>query len=106
MERQVGKGYKGGSAPAMKIMDVGRAEQVRVVQGISSTNFNPIWIDETLYFISDREAALFNLYKYDATSNRVEKMSSEDVWDVRAAGGHGSDIVYEAGGRLYALNTD
>ncbi|MBT5219335.1 MAG: peptidase S41 [Woeseia sp.] len=98
------KGYGGGSAPPMQIMDIAD-QQVKVIPGHSSTNFNPIWIDGTPYFISDREDKLFNIYRYDSASNDVEKVSMEDLWDVRAAGGHGSDIVYEAGGRLFALNT-
>jgi len=98
------KGYKGGSAPAMKIMDIAAA-QVTVVPGNSSTNFNPIWINDSLYFVSDREGDLFNIYRYDPSSARVEKVSSENLWDVRAAGGHGTDIIYEAGGRLFELDT-
>ncbi len=98
------KGYRGGSAPAVQIMDVA-GESVTTVPAAGSTNFNPIWLDGTLYFISDRENDLFNLYRYDAGTSSVARVSSEDTWDIRAAGGHGMDIVYESGGRLKNLNT-
>ena len=98
------KGYRGGSTPAVQVMDIAN-ETVTTIAGAGATNFNPIWLDGVLYFLSDREDELFNLYRYDDAGGDVERVSNEDVWDVRAAGGHGSDIVYESGGRLKLLNT-
>lgn len=98
------KGYRGGSTPAVQIMDLAAAT-VTTVPGADATNFNPIWLGGALYFLSDREDELFNLYRYDAVGGGVSRVSNETVWDIRAAAGHGSDIVYESGGRLKALHT-
>jgi tricorn protease len=98
------KGYRGGSAPPVQIMDLS-AESVTTIPGAGSTNFNPIWLDGQLYFISDRDNKLFNIFSYDESRNEVRKVSSEETWDVRAAAGDGTDIVYESGGRLKMLDT-
>jgi len=99
------KGYRGGTTPAIQIMDI-KAQTVITIPGADATNFNPLWLDGQLYFISDRENEIFNIYRYDASSKAITKVSKEPVWDVRAASGHGSSIVYEAGGSLKSLDVN
>jgi len=98
------RGYRGGSTPAVQIMDIA-AQTITIVPGAGANNINPMWLGEKLYFVSDRENKSLNVYSYDSSSGNVAKVSGEDVWDVRAAGAHGSEIVYESGGRLKELNT-
>jgi tricorn protease len=96
------KGYRGGTTPAIQIIDR-QADTVTEVPGAGVTNFNPIWMGDDLYFISDRDAEIYNLFRYDAVSGAISKVSDEQTWDVRAAGGHDGVIVYESGGRLKSL---
>jgi tricorn protease len=93
------KGYRGGTTPAIQIMDIEK-QTVITVPGAGVTNFNPLWLSGQLYFISDRENEIYNIYRYDPASEEITKISNETIWDVRAASGHGSTIVYEAGGHL------
>lgn len=99
------KGYRGGTTPAIQIMDIEK-QTVITVPGAGVTNFNPLWLDGQLYFISDRENEIYNIYRYDPNNMAITKVSNEAVWDVRAASGHGSKIVYEAGGQLKSLDLD
>ena len=99
------KGYRGGTVPAIQIMDI-KAQTVTTIAGADVTNFNPFWLNGQVYFISDRENEIFNIYRYDTDSKAISKVSNEPVWDVRSASGHGSTIVYEAGGRLKSLDLD
>ena len=96
------KGYRGGTTPAVWIMDL-KAQSLVQVPGAGSTNFNPMYVDGSLYFVSDRDRELFNIFRYseDGTLTRV---TDEKVWEVRAAAGHDGTIVYEAGGRLKQLD--
>ncbi|MGB5247610.1 MAG: PDZ domain-containing protein, partial [Woeseia sp.] len=97
------KGYRGGTTPAIQIMDLD-AKTVVTVPGADATNFNPLWLGDQLYFLSDRDNKQFSVFHYDPASAAISKVSGETVWDIRAAGGHGSTIVYEAGGRLKSLD--
>jgi tricorn protease len=97
------KGYRGGTTPAINIMDLDE-ESVVTVPGPGATNFNPIWLDGRLYFLSDRDDKTFNLFRYDPSGQTLDRVSNERDWDIRAAGGHGETIVYEAGGRLKSLD--
>jgi tricorn protease len=97
------KGYRGGTTPEIQIMDM-PANAVVTVPGAGVTNFNPMWLGDSLYFISDREDEIYNVFRYDADSGAVARISGEEVWDVRAAGAHVDTIVYESGGRLKSLD--
>lgn len=99
------KGYRGGVTPAIRIMDVD-AGTVTTVPGGGATNFDPVWLAGQLYFVSDREDEVFNVFRYDPASGDIERLSDESLWDVRALDGHGSTLVYEAGGRLKRLAAD
>ncbi len=93
------KGYRGGTTPAIQIMDLD-AQTVSVVPGAGATNFNPIWLDGQLYFVSDRDDKRFNIFRFDPSRSDITKITDETAWDVRSASGHGTTIVYETGGRL------
>jgi len=99
------KGYRGGTTPAVQIMNAAGSE-VTTIPGAGTTNFNPLWLDGKVYFLSDREDKIFNLFSYDPGSGQLDRITSEPTWDIRAASGHGSSIVYESGGRLKQLNLD
>jgi tricorn protease len=99
------KGYRGGTTPAIQIMDM-EAQTVTVVPGAGATNFNPLWLDGDLYFLSDRDDKLFNVHHYDPETGVTERVTNETIWEAHSAAGFGSDIVYEAGGRLKRLATE
>lgn len=97
------KGYRGGTTPAIQIMDAKRS-QVTTVDGAGATNFNPFWLDGKVYFLSDRDNKVSNLFSYDPVSAAIRQLTREARWSIRAAGGFGSTVVYEAGGRLWRLD--
>jgi len=97
------KGYRGGTTPAINVMAADR-ETVEVVPGAGAMNFNPFWLDGQVYFLSDRDDKVMNLFRYDPASKSVDRLTSETEWDIRAAGGFGGTVVYEAGGRIKRLD--
>ncbi len=97
------KGYRGGTAPEIRIMDM-RAQTAVTIPGAGATCFNPVWLDGALYFLSDREREIYNLFRYDPADGALTKVSDERTWDIRAANGHDGTIVYESGGRLKTLD--
>lgn len=98
-------GYRGGTTPAVQVMNADRSE-VYTVPGAGATNFNTLWLGGQLYFLSDREDETFQVFRFDPDSRSLSQVSNETGWDIRSAGGYGSTIVYEAGGRLKRLDVD
>lgn len=96
------RGHEGGTQPAINILDL-EGNSLETIDGGQSNNINPLWIGDTVYFLSDRDDnKVLNIYRY--ADGSVEKVSDEDMWDIRWFAAEGSDIVYEAGGKLKSLN--
>lgn len=94
------RGYRGGSTPPIQIIDFNR-KSVVTVGTLRSTNRNPMWLGEQLYFLSDQaEGGTHNLYRYDPSRKTWTQLTDESEWDIRSAAAEGGQIVYEAGGRL------
>jgi tricorn protease len=98
------KGYRGGLAPAVHLIDLA-AGTLDVVPGERASHIEPLWVGGRLHFIADRDDAAFNLYAWDEATRSARRLTDERPWDVRAADAHGDAIVYEAGGRLKELDT-
>ncbi len=98
------RGYRGGMTPFIRILDLdsGRIERI---PGQRVNDIEPMWDGDTLYFISDRDDKVFNVFRYDRQTGSAEPLTHEDVWDVRSADVHHGVVVYEAGGRLKTLDT-
>lgn len=97
------RGYRGGASPSVMIMDM-EAQSVIEVEGDRTNDIEPMWIGDDVFFISDRDDKVLNIFRYDAATGQVEKVSNETVWDIRAADAHDDTIIYEAGGRLKTLD--
>ncbi|MDT8439554.1 MAG: PDZ domain-containing protein [Wenzhouxiangellaceae bacterium] len=100
------KGYRGGTTPSIRILDLDKQEIVARVPGERVTDFNLFWLADQLYFLSDRDDETFNLFRFDRASGRIDKLSDEREFDILAAAGHGSEVVYATGGRLKRLALD
>ena len=93
------RGYRGGTAPSIRILDL-KNKSATKVPGERSSDIAPFWLDGKVYFLSDREDKTHNLYRFNPDNSRIEKLTDEKEWDVRSASGHGTTIVYEVAGGL------
>jgi len=94
------KGYRGGTTPPILVMDMA-AQTVTTIPGAGATNFSPFWLDGRVYFVSDRNDEIFNVFRWEPATGALTQISHEALWDVRWASGDGATIVYESGGRLW-----
>ncbi len=64
-----------------------------------------MWHGTTLYFLSDRDAAKrANIWALDVATGATRQVTRFADFDVRFPAIGPSDIVFEAGGRLYLLD--
>ncbi|MFN3212623.1 MAG: PDZ domain-containing protein [Henriciella sp.] len=99
------KGYRGGSTPSIQIMDT-RRDRVTYIPGDRVNDLEPVWVGESVYFLSDRDAEIFNIHRFDPATGGITKVTNEAVWDIRSMDAFGSNIVFETGGVLKILNTE
>ncbi len=98
------KRYRGGRAQDIWIYDLaaGTAEPITDFEG---TDNQPMWVDDTIYFTSDRERTL-NLYAYDPATRATRKVTHHDDFDVLWPAAGQDAIVYECGGYLYRFDPE
>ena len=93
------KRYQGGWAQNLYLFDLASSEITPIAHS-ERTERDPMWIGDTIYFVSDRDDRL-NLYRADPATGEVEQLTAHDPWDLRwPATDHQSRIVYELNGQL------
>ncbi len=98
------RGYRGGRTPSVAIFD-SEQNDIQQVPGERINDIQPFWLDGSVYFISDRHDKRLNLHRFDPDTESIERLTDKQTWDILWADGHGSSIVYAAGGDLYELDT-
>lgn len=102
------KHYRGGMEPRIRIATLSNSSVISVPRG-GGNNMDPMWIGNSIYFLSDRTGGHFRLYRYQLNSKTVQAVSPEDGRDILSAGAgalHSSHpaIVYAEMGRLFLLD--
>ncbi len=95
--------HRGGSTPPVWIIDLEK-QQLEKIPHPNANEFNPFWLGDTVYFLSDRDNTAVNLFQY--RDKQVKQLTNNTDWDLRSAAGHGNSIVYEAGGFLHQFDVN
>lgn len=96
------KKYKGGMAQDIWMYDLDKDESKRLTT-FPGTDQHPIWFQNKIYFVSDRDLTL-NVYSYDLTTEEIKKITDHTEYDVLWLSGQDGLLVYENGGYLYRLD--
>jgi tricorn protease len=96
------KGYRGGMTTPVWIADL-KDSHVEKIPRDNSNDFNPLWIGENVYFLSDRDGPI-TLFVYDTLTRKVRRVIENDGLDIRSAGAGPGAIVYEQFGSLHLLD--
>ncbi|TQV75652.1 peptidase S41 [Aliikangiella marina] len=97
--------HRGGTTPPIWIINpkTGKTEKLPHNR---SNDTNPMWRDNMVYFISDRDNVAANLYAYNRKTQLVSRLTEEVDWNIRSAAIYNNTIVYEVGGILKRLDLD
>jgi tricorn protease len=101
----VWKRYRGGRMTPVWIADLADSRIEKVPRG-KSNDFNPMWVGDNVYFLSDREGAV-TLFSYNLKSKKVSRAVENRGLDMKSAAAGPGAIVYEQFGSLniYDLRT-
>ncbi len=69
----------------------------------NSNDFDPMWLGDKVYFLSDRSGPV-SLFVYDTRSKKVDPVLSGVNWDITRASAAPDTIVYEQLGSLRKLD--
>jgi len=77
------RNYRGGTASPLWIADLSDSS-ITVVPRTNSNDFNPMWIGDRVYFLSDRDGAT-TLFSYDPASKEVKRVLDPGESDIKSA---------------------
>ena len=93
------KRYRGGQTRKIWIANLADSSIVKIPRD-NSNDFNPMWIGDRIYFLSDREGPV-TLFYYDTKTNKVTRAVVNHGLDFKSAAAGPGAIVYEQFGDLY-----
>jgi tricorn protease len=110
-EYRTWKRYKAGRAQDIWIYDL-QADSIERITTYEGTDNFPMWVGQSIYFISDRESVdsqeprVLNIFAYDIDTRRIRQITDftqfDCLWPSRGQGG----IVFENGGYIYHLDPE
>ncbi len=98
------KRYRGGWAPDIWLFDLVKLTAKNITNN-PANDAQPMWHGKTIYFLSDRDAAMRNnIWAYDATTGQVREVTHFVDFDVEFPSIGPDDMVFQAGDRLYRMS--
>lgn len=98
------KRYRGGLASDIIIYDLVN----NTAENITNNHANdgkPAWVGDKVYFLSDRaENMRLNIWVYDTKTKTSTQLTNIGDFDISYMAAGSSDIVFEAGGKLYLMD--
>ncbi len=96
------KRYRGGQTSRIWIARLSDSK-VEEVPRDNSNDFEPMWVGDKVYFLSDRSGPV-SLFVYDTRSKKVDPLLPGATSDVKWASATSDTIVYEQLGSLHKLD--
>ncbi|MBI1789006.1 MAG: PD40 domain-containing protein [Acidobacteria bacterium] len=93
------KRYRGGQTKKIWIADLSDSS-VTAIPRENSNDFNPMWIGDKIYFLSDRQGPV-SLFSYDPRGRQVRQVVGNRGLDFKSASAGPGAIVYEQFGSLH-----
>lgn len=96
------RAYRGGQNTPLIILDLESNEE-QLLPNDSTTDIQPIWMNDKIYFLSDRDLVA-NIWSYDPASKALDQITKFKGSDVKWLSGHNGTLVYEREGYLHTMN--
>src|SRR5437773_1508894 len=98
------KRYRGGQTNRIWVVSLYDSSlEQKIPQEDNSNDFDPMWVGDKIYFLSDRGGPV-TLYTYDLGTKRVTEEVKNQGLDLKSASAGPDAIVYEQFGSLHLLD--
>jgi tricorn protease len=99
------RNYRAGQAKPIWILDLQDHHLVTTPQHDGERHMKPIWHDDRVFFISERDFAA-NIWSFHPTTMALRQETFHADFDVKNLASGGGVIVYEQGGALHVLDPE
>ena len=97
------RNYRGGRTHPIRIMNLSD-HSIEKLPWTNSNDTDPMWIGNTVYFLSDRNH-MVNLFSYRTDTKQLTQLTRHDDFDIMNASAGSDAIVYEQAGYVHLLDT-
>jgi tricorn protease len=97
------KRYAGGQTTPIWIVNLKTLELTKVPRE-NSNDSNPVWVGESVYFLSDRSGPV-SLFRYDPFKKEVRQIVPNSGYDLKSFQAGPGGLVYEQFGSIHLLDT-
>jgi tricorn protease len=96
------RNYRGGQNRPIWIVDL-QSYDLTSPPWTDSKDVDPVWIDDTVYFISDRDGVA-NIWGYETKTRKLSQLTRFTDFDVKAMDSGAGSIVFEQAGEIHELD--
>ncbi len=97
------RNYRGGQAKPIWIVDLKNLSLKQTPQTDNERHTNPVWLNNVVYFLSERDYAN-NIWSFNPATNDLKQHTFHNDFDAKSLDAGNGQIVYEQGGYLHLLN--
>ncbi|HEV8369936.1 MAG TPA: PDZ domain-containing protein [Pyrinomonadaceae bacterium] len=101
-ETSMWRHYRGGRTHPIAIMNLADYSLEKIPWSNSNDTI-PMWIGNTVYFLSDRNYTV-NLFSYRVDTKQLTQLTRHDDFDVMTASAGSDAVVYEQAGYIYLVD--
>src|SRR2546425_2286401 len=101
-EASMWRHYRGGRTHPISVMNL-TDYSVEKLPWTNSNDTLPMWLGNTIYFLSDRDHTV-NLFAYSSDTKQVKQLTHYDDFDIMTASAGADAIVYEQAGYIYLVD--
>lgn len=101
-ESSMWRNYRGGRTHPVRVINLSD-QSVEKLPWTNSNDTLPMWIGNTIYFVSDRNHTA-NLFAYNGDTKQVKQLTTHDDFDIMTASAGPDAIVYEQAGYIYLVD--
>ena len=94
--------YRGGQNTPISILNMKNLSET-LLPNNQTTDVNPLWIDDKIYFLSDRDSTM-NIWCYAIDSKALTQITKLRGSDIKSMAGKDTQIVYERDGAFHLID--
>lgn len=95
------RAYRGGQNTPLIILDL-ETQDESLLPNESTTDIQPLWLGDKIYFLSDRDL-VSNIWSYDPATKSLNQITNFKGSDVKWLSGNNDTLVYERDGYLHTM---
>lgn len=98
--------YRGGTQGKVSLWDLGTETYSELPVG-KENDWEPLWVGDDIYFLSDKNQQTVNLYRYNTKSKQTKQLTEYADGDIKNLEGDDKTLIFEQDGAIhtYAIAT-